>query len=327
MDKLFVGLENWKKYFDTVKTQVAWNHAYVISGPQGVGKRYLAKYLIKQVLCTGDYDGLCNSCKAWRKDELGQAWHPDLVILKPDEKTGLINIEKVRHFLKEIAVSPTIGARRVALVSDLSLINVQGFNALLKTLEEPPKHLVFIGLINNFDALPKTVASRVYHCAISPTNQRDLVGYLSLEFSREDSSLAANLSYGRPAWAEKLLRDKIAMKKYNEEARQFIKDFLLNKTIAFNNLESITSNTKTKQEIVKLLNHWGLLLRDIILVKSGQSSRVGHKFLLTDLEKLSERGNINTWFETLDALLMAIKAIEANGHRRLQLGNFILTIP
>lgn len=325
--KILVGLERWQQYFNTLKEVRAWNHAYLISGPRGVGKKELAWQLIKDLLCKGDTEEKCESCKAWRKNEQHQLWHPDLIILKPDTKTGLVTIDIVRDFLHEVSSTPVVSSRRVALLPNLSLLNIQGFNALLKTLEEPPPHLTVIGLVRNINSLPKTIVSRAHHCAISPTNYHDLTGYLALSHSREDSRKAADLSYGRPAWAGKILNEVDKRNNYLTEARHFIKDALENQASAFSSLDGIISVSDSKQSLAEMLDHWQLIVRDVILLKSGVSGRVGHSQFTDDLEKLAERGTISAWKESLDTLLQTTDAIKANGNKRVQLGKFILSIP
>lgn len=326
-EKLLVGLGRWHDYFVSIKETLSWNHAYVISGPRGVGKKELARHMISDLLCTGDTEGKCVSCLAWRKNEIGEVWHPDLITLRPDEKNDSISIELVRKFLKEVSATPSVSNRRVALIPNMSLLNIQGLNALLKTLEEPPVHLTILGLVEHIDLLPATVVSRIHHCAISPTNHHDLTGHLALSFSRDDSSKASDLSYGRPAWAQKILTDKIRSKEYNEEAKHFIERCLSNRASAFTELDKIVTNYSEKQKLAKLFDHWQLLMRDILLIKMGCTGRVGHTNFVKDLEKLSERGTILEWKKALEQLSDTAKAIEANGHKRLQLGQFLLALP
>jgi DNA polymerase-3 subunit delta' len=326
-EKILVGLGRWREYFSSIKEKDAWNHAYIISGPRGIGKKELARHLIANILCLGDTDTKCISCRAWRRNESGEAWHPDLIILKPDQKTGAVTIESIRSFLQEVSGTPSVSKRRVALLSNMSLLNIQGFNALLKTLEEPPSHLTIIGIVEHIDLLPATVVSRVHHCAIAPTNYHDLTGYLALSFSRDESKKAADLSYGRPAWSEKILTDKGRLKEYNEETVRFINECLDNPARAFSKLDNILSSNSDKYKLAKLFDHWQLIVRDILLLKTGRKDRVGHSNFMSDLEKFSERGTILGWMNSLDALFKVAEAVQNNGQRRLQIGQFLLTLP
>lgn len=322
-----ISLTHWREYFETVRAQRSWNHAYVVSGPMGVGKRELAFWLVRQILCMGDVDGECQSCQAWRRDETGKPWHPDMVVLKPLEGDEVVKIEAVREFLQAVSIAPSVGTRRVSVIPDLALLNMQGYNALLKTLEEPPAFLTIIGVIEHFSALPMTVRSRVHHCAVAPTVQSDLAASLSERYTRDDSVDASFMSYGRIELAERLLNDVDYRNQYTREAERLLKYLTTGSASAFADIDALLAQYDNKQSLLQLFDHWQLVLRDIVLVTSGAGNRVGHRAQLEYLEKLAERGTLSSWMQSLDALASLKRAVILNGNRRLQLGNFFLTLP
>ncbi|RMF26035.1 MAG: DNA polymerase III subunit delta', partial [Chloroflexi bacterium] len=126
-------------------------HAYLFTGPTGVGKGTLAQALAQAVLCTGDAPP-CGRCRACRLVEAGH--HPDLHWLAPQD--GSLKIEQVRELERQLALTPVEGSRHVAVLEGMEQATVGAANALLKTLEEPPPAVLLILLTEEADALLPT---------------------------------------------------------------------------------------------------------------------------------------------------------------------------
>lgn len=143
----------------TLKYEVAngmISHAYLFSGPRGTGKTSCAKILSRAVNCEHPVNGNpCNECRACRSIASGSA--VDVVEMDAASNNGVDNIRDIRD---EVIFTPAELRYRVYIVDEVHMLSPSAFNALLKTLEEPPAHVIFILATTEFHKLPETVVSR-----------------------------------------------------------------------------------------------------------------------------------------------------------------------
>jgi len=180
------------------------SHFYLISGPEGSGKHTLAKLLAAAILCGGK-DVPCGSCAACRKVLSGN--HPDYITVEdPEHKTTAVRI--VRQMRDDMFIRPNEADHKIYLFPQE--LGIEGQNALLKILEEPPSYGVFILLTDNPEKLLPTVRSRCTELPLQALPQELLERALSREFpeaSREDLAAAAQRSGGFLGQARALLAD------------------------------------------------------------------------------------------------------------------------
>lgn len=138
-----------------VRERVA--HAYLFAGPEGIGKELVARAFMATQLCEAPVDGAaCGVCKACEK--VGRGAHPDVMVLEADGK--FIKIEAVRNVTKVVAYPPIEGKRRVVLIREADQLHEAAANALLKTLEEPSGHTMFVLTSSHPTRLLDTIISR-----------------------------------------------------------------------------------------------------------------------------------------------------------------------
>ena len=144
---------------DILKYEVAndkVSHAYLFCGSRGTGKTSCAKILAKAVNCENPRNGNpCNECDACRSIDAGIA--TDVIEMDAASNNG---VDNVRNLKDEISFTPAILKYRVYIIDEVHMMSGAAFNALLKTLEEPPKYVVFILATTEFHKLPTTIVSR-----------------------------------------------------------------------------------------------------------------------------------------------------------------------
>lgn len=155
----FIGqksiVERFMEQFRTGMT----SHAYVLSGPMGIGKKTLAREMAKTLLCQADPSRApCGRCRGCRSFEAGS--NPGFFEIVP--KTRNILIEQIRELIDHIMIRPAQG-KKVYLIQEADRMTTQAQNCLLKTLEEPPPYAVIIMTANSFESLLITIRSRVVH--------------------------------------------------------------------------------------------------------------------------------------------------------------------
>ena len=184
------------------------SHFYLISGPKGSGKHTLANLLASAILCQGRGKP-CGVCDACRKLKTGN--HPDFITVEdPEHKNVAVKI--VRAFREDVFVLPNESDHKIYLFpQDLG---VEGQNALLKILEEPPAYGVFLLLTDNPEKILPTVRSRCTELKLLPLPQDTLMRYLSARFpqaQRQDLEAAAMRSGGFLGQALELLESGSAL--------------------------------------------------------------------------------------------------------------------
>ena len=133
-------------------------HAYLFCGPRGTGKTTMARLLAKALTCTHTTNHLpCGACDACV--QIASAQHPDVLELDAASRTGVDNVRE--EILNRVSYAPVVAPYKIFIIDEVHMLTTAAFNALLKTIEEPPAHVIFIMCTTEPQKIPETILSRV----------------------------------------------------------------------------------------------------------------------------------------------------------------------
>jgi DNA polymerase-3 subunit delta' len=198
------------------------HHAYLFSGPEGVGRRSLAMAFAQALLCEsppspGDACGECRACR-----QVPQQAYPDLhVVAHPEDKQGLA-VDQIRELQRQLSLAPLAGLRRVAVLLDVDRASLGAANALLKTLEEPPPRVILLLTATDVEQMPATIVSRCESLMLRPVSGDEIAVRLQRQGAGQDEARTwAQQSAGRPGWAQALMEDPEFRRRREEHVAAF----------------------------------------------------------------------------------------------------------
>jgi DNA polymerase-3 subunit gamma/tau len=182
-------------------------HAYLFAGPRGTGKTTVARILAKAINCRrGPAPEPCLECDMCQSIAAGSCL--DVIEMDAASNRG---VDEIRHLREHVGLAPAQGRSRVYIVDEVHMLTTEAFNALLKTLEEPPRHVLFVLATTEPHRLPLTIASRCQRFEFRRLDTKDMLERLR-EVARQEGIPASDDALGAVArYAEGSLRDAISL--------------------------------------------------------------------------------------------------------------------
>lgn len=271
------------------------SHFYLISGPEGSGKKTLARLLAAAILCK-EQEKPCLSCSACRKVLTGS--HPDFITVDdPEKKT--VPVELIRQARSEMYIRPNEADRKIYLFPRAQDMGVPGQNALLKILEEPPAYGVFLLLADNPEKLLPTIRSRCTELALTALPDNLLHSELKKQFpnmSAEDIQGAIARCGGYLGQAKTILEEGNVLCPHTEA---LVKSLITRDTLGL--MQVLVPMEKWKRDqFLPMLSRWESVLQSALVCRCGAQ---------TPLESARQLSVTRSSEELMDAIRHIQKAI------------------
>jgi DNA polymerase-3 subunit delta' len=298
------------------------SHATLIVGPPNIGKATLARFFAQALTC-GETPVPCGVCRSCRRIISGN--HPDVRVLDAPDET--LKIDQVRDLLRELSLSPHEGTWRVAVLCDFERASTEAANALLKTLEEPPAHVVLILTATEADILLPTIVSRCQVLSLRPLAVTEVQQALISHWGADEmqANLLAHVSSGRLGWAVRALQDKAMLARRDEclDALTSLSGKGRVDRLAY--ASNLSRNPKLARR--ETLDFWMSWWRDVLLLTADA------QVVLTNIDRmdsLREHTNQVTLHESqrvVAQLRYIVGSLDQNVNLRLAMDVLLLSLP
>lgn len=313
---------------DVIKNEILNNkisHAYLFSGPRGTGKTSTAKIIARMVNChnLGDDGVPCGECDGCRNFNSSS----DVFEIDAASNNG---VDEIRELRDKVNLVPTSCKYKIYIIDEVHMLTTQAFNALLKTLEEPPEHAIFILATTEFYKIPATVVSRCQRFQFLKFSINEISDRLRQIASLENIDVSDDVLYEIARLADGGLRDAINMfdqlSSYKENSLTVDDVYKLNGVVSYDELAKLLMFVKKNQvaEVIDFLNlvdkmgkslsHFigDLLefLKDILIYKSTSEFNGSIKLKNEKIRKISDIYSIEEIYDlivSINELMNSIK--------------------
>jgi DNA polymerase-3 subunit delta' len=298
-------------------------HAYLITGLEHIGKSTLARTLAQALNCTNQ-PAPCGreACRACKLIAAGK--YPDLHLVAPDGNT--LKIDQVRALQHDLALAPMEGRFRVAILDGMDKATAEASNALLKTLEEPPPHVVLVLIAPEAEALLPTIVSRCQPIALRPLSVKVVRAALmerwGVESTRAES--LAHLSGGRLGWAVMAAQDESVLARRAQLLDDLARLTGQGRVERFAYAEEMAADSVAARETLKLWQTWW---RDALLLAAGSGAALTNSDRNDALRRHAAQFGVEGTRAAAANLGRALWQLDHNANARLALEVLMLDLP
>ena len=309
-------------------------HAYLLSGPKGVGKAVAAQAFAQALCCTNedreDRSAACGSCRACRNVLRGA--HPDVETFSLETQAKLadkpgggstLTIDTIRRLRSSGATFPLESDRRILIVDDAETLLEPAQQALLKTLEEPPKSVTLLLLADEPEALLDTVRSRCQEVSLRPIPRTAVTqALLSRDVADALAEEVATLSRGRAGWALDAIADKKilnARREERESAVRWLRSSLYERLVTAYTFGDQFGNLKRRSEVVGVVQAAIELFREEMLAAAQDT--------VHDSEAGGRSVPALSFSRAIAASLQCLSDLDSNVRPRLALEAMVVAWP
>lgn len=301
-------------------------HAYLFTGPEGVGRRTLALHFAQSLNCLNPPapGQPCQKCSACKRIEVLQ--HPDLTVVETEHEGEVLRVDQMRELQHSLSLAPYEARYRVALILRFEEAHSSAANAMLKTLEEPPPQVVVVLTAKSAENLLPTIVSRCEVLRLRPLSVAEIAEGLRITrgIPIESADRLAHISGGRPGYAIRLLEQPMLL-----EQRQAWLDELL-RLIASSRGERFAfakDNVDNKEELRSKLQIWLTLWRDIFINAAGITDPITNLDYSPQIKKLADEIGLHRAHFYVNSVESTMDRIEHNVNSRLALEVLLMDFP
>ena len=297
-------------------------HAYLFAGPRGTGKTTMAKLFAKALNCEHGIGCQCNECKNCVAITEGN--HPDVLELDAASNNG---VDEIRELIDKVKYGTILGRYKVYIIDEVHMLSTGAFNALLKTLEEPPSHVIFILATTEPHKILPTILSRCQRYDFNKVSESDIKERIktillneNVEYNEEAIDLIVNLADGGMRDALSILEKVLAYSNNTLNVKDVLDIFaleskeekikLLNSIINHDMsdvLKRLESYINKGTDIKRLTEDLLVILKDIVIYNSAFSGIYLESLSEDDAVELSKSISVPLALQMIDVLMNTIK--------------------
>jgi len=300
-------------------------HAYLFSGPPGLGRRTLALRFAQALNCptpveSGIPCGVCRDCK-----QIESMRHADLIIVQSDSEGGILKVDQIREARKTLILKPYMSKYRVALFLRFHEANDNAANALLKTLEEAPSYAVLILTADTPEQLLPTILSRCEVLRLRPLQVDDVQRELETRgLETGQAKLIAHISGGRMGYAIRLIENDSLLEWREERLDDLLKLLPASRVEKFAYADKLARDKDSmRQTITFWLSYW----RDVMLRTAQAETPLVNVDRNVEIEDLAGRMDLTSARTVVGGLENALEKLERNVNPRLLAEVLLMDLP
>jgi DNA polymerase-3 subunit delta' len=309
-------------------------HAYLFTGPRQVGKATLARTFAMALNCQAESldERPCGRCRPCLL--IGDGRHPDVRLLLP-EVSGrgkfTLKIDQIRGLQQELSLTATEARYKIAILKQFDAANASAANAFLKTLEEPPNHVILLLTASEADALLPTITSRCRTIGLRPLPAAQIEAVLQERYQTgaEQSRLLAHLANGRLGWAIQAVKEPAILEERDSQLA-LLAEVLAGQRVG--RFEIAEKMARQPEMLPEILQTWLTWWRDLAILSWRGASDNGRSQItnIDRLARLEQMAGVFSARETTTSLKRTEKsiwALERNANARLVMENLFLIYP
>jgi DNA polymerase-3 subunit delta' len=315
-------------------------HAYLLSGPSGIGKALLALRLAQALNCESGGPDPCLVCRVCKRIERGN--YPDVRVagmaaqaagLKADEAARQkdLKIDTVREWQSDINLRPYEGRRRVFILHDAEKLTDAAANAMLKTLEEPPPYATLLLVANTSGDLLPTIVSRCQPLKLRPVPRAEVAAALCERYAlaKGDARLLAAWSGGRVGWALRMVAAPEELAARQEQLEALVALHAQPRGVGFRWAEERAKEYRGGEQaaVFAALELWQSWWRDLLLTAAGCPEAIIHVDRRDELAQAAARYRLADIHAFVARLDVAARQLRENVNPQLALENVVLHLP